>query len=89
MGGWLIVLFFGITKQPSRFATGCNPRAFFIHLDDLRRDSAIQQKKGVHFILASVIIWSAVLVVHLTDLLILTKNLLTFMFTAPLIRWRS
>lgn len=56
-----------------------------MNLDAMRLDSAIQQKKGLHFILASVIIWIAVLVVHLTALPILTKNLLTFCFTAPLV----
>jgi len=54
-------------------------------LDEMRFDSAIKQKKGLHFILASVIIWSAVLGIHLTSLNILTKNLLTFCFTAPLV----
>lgn len=56
-----------------------------MNLDEMRLDSATKQKKGLHFILASVIIWSAVLVVHLTGLPILTKNLLTFFFTAPLV----
>jgi len=56
-----------------------------LSLDEMRLDSAIKQKKGLHFILASVIIWSAVLVVHMTALPILTKNLLTFCFTAPLV----
>ena len=55
------------------------------NLDEMRLDSAVKQKKGLHLILASVIIWSAVLVVHLTALPILTKNLLTFCFTAPLL----
>ena len=56
-----------------------------MNLGEMRVDSAIEQKKGLHFILASVIIWSAVLVVHfLTTLNILAKNLLTFFFTAPL-----
>jgi hypothetical protein len=55
-----------------------------MNLDEMRMDSAIKQKKGLHFILASVIIWSAVLIIHLTSLNILTKNLLTFCFTAPL-----
>ena len=54
-------------------------------LDALRLEGAIKQKKGLHFILASIIIWIAVLVVHLTGLPILTKNLLTFCFTAPLV----
>jgi hypothetical protein len=55
-----------------------------MNLDELRLDCAIKQKKGLHFILASIIIWTAVLFVHLTSLPILTKNLLTFCFTAPL-----
>jgi hypothetical protein len=55
-----------------------------MNLDEMRLDSAIKQKKGIHFILASVIIWIAVLVIHLSALQILTKNLLTFCFTAPL-----
>lgn len=54
-------------------------------LEELRRDCAIKQKKGLHFILASVFIWSALLVVQLLPLPILTKNLLTFCCTAPLV----
>jgi hypothetical protein len=53
-------------------------------LAEMRLDCAVKQKKGLHFILASVIIWSAVFVIHLTSLPILTKNLLTFCSTAPL-----
>lgn len=56
-----------------------------MNLDEMRLDSACKQKKGLHFILASIIIWGAVFVVHLTTLPILTKNLLTFCFTAPLL----
>jgi len=55
-----------------------------MNLDEMRLDSAIKQKKGLHFILASVILWGSVLIIHLTPLPILTKNLLTFCFTAPL-----
>jgi len=55
-----------------------------MNLDEMRLDSAVKQKKGLHFILASIVIWSAVLVVHLSTFDILTKNLLTFCFTAPL-----
>ncbi|PKN99345.1 MAG: hypothetical protein CVU42_08825 [Chloroflexi bacterium HGW-Chloroflexi-4] len=54
-------------------------------LDEMRLDSAIKQKKGLHFILASIIIWIGVMVIHLTTLPIFTKNLLTFCFTAPLV----
>ncbi len=51
----------------------------------LRMDSALKQKKGLHFILASVILWSALTVLHTTELHILTKNLYTFFLTAPLV----
>ncbi|GLC30104.1 EscU/YscU/HrcU family type III secretion system export apparatus switch protein [Clostridium omnivorum] len=56
-----------------------------MNLEELRLDCAIKQKKGLHFILASILIWLAVLIVHLTSLPILTKNLLTFCCTAPLL----
>jgi len=55
-----------------------------MNLEEMRSDCALKQKKGLHFILASVLIWCTVLVIHLTSLHILTKNLLTFCFTAPL-----
>ena len=55
-----------------------------MNLEEMRLDSALKQKKGLHFILASVIIWSAVLVINLTGMPILTKNLFTFFVTAPL-----
>ena len=53
-------------------------------LNELRLDCARQQKKGLHFILASVFIWAALMVVHLTDLPIETKNILTFCVACPL-----
>jgi hypothetical protein len=56
-----------------------------VNLEEMLLDCASKQKKGIHFILASVIIWTAVFMVHLTSLPILTKNLLTFCFTAPLV----
>lgn len=55
-----------------------------MNLEEIRLDGALKQKKGLHFILASVIIWSAVLVIHMTEMPILTKNLFTFFVTAPL-----
>ncbi len=54
-------------------------------LNELRLDCAIKQKKGLHIILASVLIWIAVLCVHLSSLPILSKNLYTFCCTAPLL----
>ena len=53
-------------------------------LDELRCECAKQQKKGLHFILASIFIWAAVWIVHLTALPIETKNLLTFCVACPL-----
>jgi hypothetical protein len=60
-------------------------RRNFMSLQELRIDCAVKQKKGLHFILASVIIWCAILTVHLLNLPILTKNLFTFCCTAPLV----
>jgi len=55
-----------------------------MNLEEMRLDCCVKQKKGIHFILASIIIWSAVLVIQLTSLPVLSKNLLTFCCTAPL-----
>lgn len=55
-----------------------------MYLEELRLDCAIKQKSGLHFILASIAIWCALVIVHWSDLPILTKNLLTFCCTAPL-----
>ena len=52
---------------------------------ELRNDCSIKQKKGLHFILASVLIWTAVFIIHSTELQILTKNLYTFCSTALLV----
>jgi hypothetical protein len=55
-----------------------------MNLDQLRLDCALKQKKGLHFIIASVFIWTAITAVNFTSLPVLTKNLMTFCFTAPL-----
>ena len=54
-------------------------------LNELRRDCAIKQKKGLPFIMASVLIWTAILCVHLTNLNPQAKNFLTFCCTGPLL----
>lgn len=55
-------------------------------LEEARIDIARRSKKGVHFIIASILIWCAVLIVWLLPIKdILTKNLLTFCFTTPLV----
>ena len=54
-------------------------------INQLRLDCAIKQKKGLHIILASVLIWLAITCVHLTTWPILTKNLFTFVCAAFLL----
>ena len=54
-------------------------------LNALKHDCAVKQKKGLHIILSSVLIWTAILCVHLTNLNPLAKNLLTFCCTGPLL----
>lgn len=53
-------------------------------LEQTKKACARGQKRGLHFIMASVIIWALVAVVHFTNLPIETKNLLTFCCTCPL-----
>ena len=55
-----------------------------MELDELQRDCARRQRKGLHFILASVVIWGLILATHLTGLDIGTKNLITFCCSAVL-----
>ena len=45
-----------------------------MNLEELKKDCSKKQKKGIHFIIASVVIWTMVLIVQLTNLPILTKN---------------
>lgn len=54
-------------------------------LEELKLDCINKQKKGLHFILGSILIWTIIAVIHQTDLPILTKNMLTFCATAPLV----
>lgn len=51
-------------------------------LEEVRLDCSIKQKNGLHFIIASILIWSAVAGIHMTADPILSKNLLAFCFTA-------
>ena len=55
-----------------------------MELSELHQDCSKRQKKGLHFILASVVIWGLILVVFLTSLPIGTKNLVTFCCSAVL-----
>lgn len=55
-----------------------------MELIELQKDCSRKQKKGIHFILASIVIWALILIVHLTSLTIEQKNLLTFCCSAVL-----
>lgn len=56
----------------------------FAMVRELREDCARQQKKGLHFILTSVIIWSIIFVVQLLPLSVMLRNMLTFCASVPL-----
>jgi len=67
-------------KQPIQIPT----KETSMNLNDLKYACQRSQKKGIHFIIASVIIWTLILIIHSTNLSIDFKNLLTFFATAPL-----
>lgn len=54
-------------------------------LEELRLDSARNQKKGLHFIVASIFIWIAIAAIHYTSMAALSKNFYTFMAAAALL----
>lgn len=54
-------------------------------LQELRADSAKKQKRGLHFMIASVFLWAVIWIVHASSLPILTKNLYTFFCSAYLV----
>lgn len=53
-------------------------------LEEMRIDQAIKQKKGLHFILASILLWSAIMIVQMSSMRSDMKNLWTFCCSAPL-----
>ena len=55
-----------------------------LNLEELRTDCTRRQKRGIHFILASVLIWAGILAVHLAPMSIVAKDLLTFCLSTPL-----
>ena len=56
-----------------------------MELNELIKDCSRRQKKGLHFILTSILIWGLILVVFLTDLNINQKNIVTFCCSAILL----
>ena len=53
-------------------------------LNALRNDCALKQKRGIHFIITSVLIWAGIAAIHLSPMNIMAKNLFTFCLSAPL-----
>lgn len=62
-----------------------NKEMLYLALQELRIDEARKQKKGLPFIMASVFIWLAILIIHLSHLSVVTKNLFTFFCSVPLV----
>lgn len=58
---------------------------YYSVLCQMRTDIAKEQKRGIHIISASVVIWALILIIHASPLLILQKNLLTFCCSCPLL----
>ena len=54
-------------------------------MNELRKEIAIQQKKGLPFIMTSVIIWLLILLVSILDINMNMKNLLVFCCSCPLL----
>ena len=55
-----------------------------MELNELIKDCANRQKKGLHFIISSILIWFLILAVNLTNLTIEQKDILTFCCSAVL-----
>ncbi len=54
-------------------------------LESLREDIIIKQKKGLPFIIASAVIWGLIAAVSLLDIPIMTKNILVFCCSCPML----
>lgn len=61
-----------------------NKAKMFLIVRELRMDCSKKQKKGLHFIITSIIIWAVIFAIHMTTLPILAKNLYTFCCSAVL-----
>ena len=57
-----------------------------MNIEELRKDLAIRQKKGLPFIMASVILWTGIFIVWILPIQdVFTRNLFTFMCATPLV----
>ncbi len=62
-----------------------NKENLLTSLQELRKDVAKKQKKGLHFIISSVFLWMVISGIHASSMPIITKNLYTFCSSALLI----
>ncbi len=53
-------------------------------LEELKNDISLTQKKGIPFIIASVVIWCLIMIVSLLDIPVMKKNMLVFCCSIPL-----
>ena len=56
-----------------------------MNLEELRQDIMSQQKKGLPYIIGSVVIWILIAIVSALDLPVMTRNMLTFCCACPLL----
>ncbi|MDO5041483.1 MAG: hypothetical protein Q4D95_05275, partial [Peptoniphilus sp.] len=56
-----------------------------MNLEELRRDIILKQKKGLPFILASIVIWMLITAVAALNISIELKNILVFCSSAPML----
>lgn len=54
-------------------------------LEKLKQDCIVKQKRGLHVIIASIVVWGGILAVELLNVPVLTKNLFVFVCTALLL----
>ena len=52
--------------------------------DQMQERIIRSQKRGIHFIIASVILWAGISVIRMLDLPVMMQNMLTFCMSAPL-----
>lgn len=62
-----------------------NKSELFDIVNSIREDGSHKQKRGVHFIMASVPIWFAILIIQSTDLTLQAKGVFSFFCSAPLV----
>ena len=60
-----------------------NKEELFAIVRKLRIDCAVRQKKGLHFIVSSVIVWLGIIVIHASSLPMESKNMYMCILRRP------